>query len=252
MLSFFRYITFALLLTAGVGVGLWGVQKLGLTNVKEVEILPYDDVEVNGSFLKIHRDVENHLQFLYGQSLWNLSVEKLIISLKQKKWIKEAQVARAFPNKVRVWIRPQDVAFVWSGVTREKQSSLEFHPVALDGSFLPKVEQKKIPNAPFLVGNNFQKSAKLRRRAVDVLELLPAEGVLSRRSLSDLRYEPKEGFKARLNEGGLLVLLGQKPSVKSVQQAEQVVRYIRLKNVKARVIDSRLKQKVLVKLRNGS
>lgn len=221
---------------------------MGLFQLKGIQIYPAEGVESQASFRFIKTRVETHLKSFIDQPLWKWSISEVISKVRQEKWVQDVYVSRALPNKLKIWIRPQNIACL---ALAEDGKVL---PVALDGSFLPEVKAGEIPDLPFLVGHRLVKDKKLRIKALEFFESLPKEGFFSRSTVGELTYN-KNGFVARMVDGGLKVILGPSSSAnrveKKISRVNQVLNYIQAKNVKAQTIDSRLSKKVLVKLHKG-
>lgn len=233
------------LLVVGVMVGgFWGAHQSGTFNLASINIHPVVNAE-SGSFQIVKQRVEVLLASYLGRSIWSFDIEEVTQQVKKEKWIKSLRVSRKLPNEIRLEIETQEVAalaFVNGQV----------NPVAIDGSFLPPLDDKEIPDTPILSGEQLMSNQKYRQRAVKVLELLPEYGFFSQETVSEIFHDSKKGFVAILNNGGYEVILGQKSSVEKVEQINQVLTYVQTKNVNARVIDARPSKKVLVRLRKGS
>ena len=118
-----------------------------------------------------------------------------------------------------------------------------------DGNFLDTIETRQAPDVALLEGEIFLKKPELRKKAVEVLAELPEEGSFSQKSISEVRYDTKEGFWMTLIKSGIQVKIGEDKVGLKAARVSQVVDYLDSRQFEARVIDANLSKKVLVRLR---
>jgi len=98
-----------------------------------------------------------------------------------------------------------------------------------------------------LQGSEFAKNQELRKKAVKVLEELPAEGLFSKRNISEMSYNSKDGFWISMMTSNMKVKLGEDQIALKSRRVSQVMDYLNKNNVNAKVIDANLSKKVLVR-----
>lgn len=217
----------------------WGGYKIGLFNVAAIDILPMDG-ESSVAFELVKEKLQKKFGGYKDRPIWNYQISEITKLAKEEKWVKDLRMSRVIPNRVKLWVETQRVAALIAGPENKIFS------VGIDGAILNQLGESKMPNAPFLTGKNFYQKSELRQKAVRLLEKLPEEGFFSRAAISELLYKRGQGFVSVLNQGGYTVLLGQKLGEEKVAELNQVLKYIQMKSLNARVIDARLSKKVLV------
>ena len=106
-----------------------------------------------------------------------------------------------------------------------------------------------LPDVPVFVGDTFQKRTDILVKAMVILEQVPAEGLFSRKNIAEIHFDSTKGLVFQTVEPSLEVHLGEdQVGIKSAR-VNQVIDYIRNRNLQARVIDANLTKKVLVRLR---
>jgi cell division protein FtsQ len=100
-----------------------------------------------------------------------------------------------------------------------------------------------------LDGEQFEKNIEMRKKAIRLMSEVPADGKFSKRNISELRYDPKEGFWATLIQSGIRVKIGEENIPLKSARVAQVIEYMETRQLEARVIDANLSKKVLVRLR---
>lgn len=195
-------------------------------------------------FQRIEGAVSNQLQSWQGVWLWKANLEEIHASVVQDPRVQAVSVSRVFPNRIRVTVQPHKPVF---GLLDTKG---RFHPVAADGSLLPALAATEVPDFPLLRGLQFFDDENLRRDAVRLFKELPDEGAFSKLNLSELRHSKREGFRMFLMEPSVQVLVGEGDIGLKASRIEQVLHYLESRHIKGRVIDARLSQKVVVRVRN--
>ena len=233
-----------IVLPASLAGTLYYLNENGFFNITQVEIILDGAVPGQEQFLKPNVDiVETKLAQFKGISLWNVRLGRISKELAQQDWIEGLNIKRSWPSTLSVRVRPYEVKLLYMG----KNGKLL--PIVKDGSFLESVEAKVAPDVAILQGETFLKKNDLRKKAVDVIEQIPAEGSFSKKTISEIRHDDKEGFWMTMIKTGIQVKMGEdQVSLKSARVA-QVVDYLETRQFDARVIDANLSKKVLVRLR---
>lgn len=233
-----------IILPASLAGTLYYLNENGFFNITQVEIILENAIPGQEQFLKPNVDVvETSLGKYKGMSLWNVRLGRISKDLAKQEWIEGLNVKRSWPSTLSVRVRPYEVKLLYMG----KNGKLL--PIIKDGSFLESVEAKEAPDVAILQGETFLKKNDLRKKAVDVIEQIPAEGSFSKKTISEIRHDDKEGFWMTMIKTGIQVKMGEdQMSLKSARVA-QVVDYLETRQFDARVIDANLSKKVLVRLR---
>lgn len=223
---------------------LYYLNENGFFNIEKIEIVLENPPLGQEQFLRPHVDqLETSLARFKGVSLWNLKLKRISKEVDQLNWVESLNIKRSWPSTLSVLIRPYEVKLLYMA----KGGKLV--PIIKDGSFLDPVDSKQAPDVVLLEGEGFGKKGALRKKAVDVVDQIPAEGSFSRKTISEIRYDSKEGFWMTMIKTGIQVKMGEdQVSLKSARVA-QVVDYLESRQFDARVIDANLSKKVLVRLR---
>ncbi|UXR64438.1 FtsQ-type POTRA domain-containing protein [Bdellovibrio bacteriovorus] len=225
---------------------LFYLNKNGFFDIGKVEVILENPPPGQEQFLRPHVDrLEASLDKYKGMSLWNIKLKAVSRDVKMMNWVESLNIKRSWPTTLSVRVRPYEVKLLYMG----KGGKLV--PIIKGGELLDPVEGKQAPDVVLLEGESFMKKAELRKKAVDVVEQIPAEGSFSRKTISEIRYDNKEGFWMTMIKTGIQVKMGEdQVSLKSAR-VSQVVDYLESRQFDARVIDANLSKKVLVRLRKG-
>jgi len=231
---------------AVVGTIHW-LDQSGFFNLEHIEIaidVSGNNGDVNPQYLQpLVSDLNQQLEKYRGQSLWRLDlpeISKLICSLK---WIETNAISRSWPTRLNVKVHPKSVKLLYLSKTGE------IFPVVADGSFLQPVTSKTAPDVTLLEGSIFESNLPMRKKALRLITEVPSEGRFSHRKISELRFDPKEGFWATLIQSGIKVKMGEENIPLKAARVAQVLEYLETRQLEARVIDANLSKKVLVRLR---
>lgn len=223
---------------------LFYLNKNGFFDIGKVEVILENPPPGQEQFLRPHVDhLEASLEKYKGLSLWNIKLKSVSRDVKAMNWVESLNIKRSWPTTLSVRVRPYEVKLLYMG----KNGKLV--PIIKGGELLDPVESKQAPDVVLLEGDSFMKKAELRKKAVDLVEQIPAEGSFSRKTISEIRYDNKEGFWMTMIKTGIQVKMGEdQVSLKSAR-VSQVVDYLESRQFDARVIDANLSKKVLVRLR---
>jgi cell division protein FtsQ len=200
--------------------------------------------DADSPFLKpLVQNINDDLEKLKGQSLWDLSLDQVSEKVSSADWIETLRVSRKWPSGLKLEIVPKTVELVYL------KSSGEMYPLVSDGSFLNPVGTANAPDAAILQGEVFEKDLGMRQKAINAVHEIPSEGKFSRKNISALHFDQKTGFWATLVESGMKVKMGEDRISLKAQRVSQVLEYMESRGLEARVIDANLSKKVLVRLR---
>lgn len=239
-----QLLTVLVILPLGVGGLLYELNRHGFFDLKSIEIV-LEESERNSLYLKpLIEKLDNEMEKNRGVSLWALDLSKISSQVQGQAWVDMHALSRVWPNGLRVRIRPHEVKFLLVGAHGK------LAPVLSDGRLLDAVEAKVAPDVTLLEGDSFQRH-DLRKRAVEAMEDIPKEGSFSRRTISEMKYDPREGFTLRLERTGTRIKIGDDMETIPLKSARvaQVLDYLSNRDMTAESIDANLSKKVLVRLR---
>jgi len=237
------FIAFVALPSVIAGSMYW-LNDNGFFNINQVDIVLVDSQGQVNFYTPMVDKLEKQLLPFKGQSLWSVKLSQVVKILGDQNWIESSSIARGWPAALQVKIKPHDVKLVYLG------KSGKYMPIIADGSFLDTVDSRQAPDVTLLEGEVFLNKKDLRQKAVNVLKEIPAEGSFSKKTISEMRYDNKDGFSMTLMKTGIQVKLGEEQVALKSARVAQVVDYLQTRQFDARVIDANLSKKVLVRLRN--
>lgn len=180
-----------------------------------------------------------------GQSLWNIKLNSITKEISDTAWIESSKIHRNWPATLTLKLKPYEVKLLFMN----KQGKL--FPIIKDGTLLLPVDSKQAPDVAILEGESFLKNIELRQKAVMAFEQIPVVGSFSKKTISEVGYDQKEGFWMTLVKSGVKVKMGEDLVSIKAARVGQVVDYLEKHQFQARVIDANLSKKVLVSLRKG-
>jgi cell division protein FtsQ len=222
---------------------IYWMDKSGFFNLDHIEITIENGRKDPQYLQPLVAELDRKLEKYRGLSLWDLDLNQMAEQVDGLLWIETHYLSRSWPTRLTVRITPKDVKLLF--VAKNGQMI----PIVEDGSFLPSVSSKQAPDVTLLEGELFEKSLEMRRKAVKTINDIPNKGMFSRGNISELRFDPKEGFWATLIESGIKVKIGEEAIPLKAARVSQVLEYIESRQLEARVIDANLSKKVLVRLR---
>ncbi len=225
-----------------IGTIRW-LDQSGFFNLDHIEIT-IENGDVNPQFLQpLVADLNAQLETFRGQSLWHLDLPKVSALVQKMAWVEESAIARSWPTRLNVKVHPKSVKLLYLS------KSGDIFPIVADGNFLAPVSPKTAPDVTLLEGPLFENNLPMRKKAVKLIEEIPQEGKFSNQKISELRFDPKEGFWATLIQSGIKVKIGEENIPLKAARVSQVLEYLETRELEARVIDANLSKKVLVRLR---
>jgi hypothetical protein len=122
------------------------------------------------------------------------------------------------------------------------------YPIARDGTLMPALALKDVPNFPLLRGKEFLSDVSLRERAIQLMEAIPSEGRFARSMVSEIMHSP-DGFSLYLGGQIAEVKMGDDEFELKANRVEKVLSYLHNRGLKGRTIDARFAKKVVVRVR---
>lgn len=239
----FKLFFAVVLIPSCVFATIFWLNSSGFFNLDHIEVT-IENGKQNPQYLQpLVADLDKQLEKFRGVSLWDLDISQISKKIQGLRWIEASYISRNWPTRLNVRIVPRDIKLLYFS------KSGEMFPVVDDGSFLPPVGSKQAPDVALLEGDIFEKNIEMRKKAVKTFSEIPKEGKFSQKNISELRFDPKEGFWATLIQSGIKIKIGEKAIPIKAQRVSQVLEYIETRQLEARVIDANLSKKVLVRLR---
>jgi cell division protein FtsQ len=233
-------------LPSAIAGSMYWLNEKGFFAIEEVQIKLDEttDAQTQANFYQpLIQKLETQMSELKGQSLWSVKMSKVVQILNSENWIETHSIVRGWPRALQITVKPHDVKLLYLG------KGGKYLPIIEDGSFLDSVDSKQAPDVTLLDGDVFAQKKELRTKAVEVLKEIPSEGSFSKKTISEMRYDPKEGFMVTLVKTGIQVKIGEEQVALKSARVAQVVDYLQTRQFEARVIDANLSKKVLVRLR---
>lgn len=223
---------------------LYYLDQSGFFNISTVEVILESPSQGQEQFLRPQVvQLEDLLAKYKGMSLWNIKLRQISREVSRRDWVENLNIKRSWPSTLSVRIQPYEVKLLFIS----KNGKLI--PIIKDGSFLNPIDSQHAPDVALLDGETFLKKSELRKKAVDVIEQIPSEGAFSKKTISEIRHDDKEGFWLTMIKTGVKVKLGEEQVALKSARVSQVVDYLEAREFDARVIDANLSKKVLVRLR---
>lgn len=218
----------------------------GFFNIQKVEVFIENATPGQEPFLKpLVERLQANLVKYHGLSLWSVKLSSISNEVTSLNWIEGLNINRDWPSTLSVRVRPHEVKLLFVS----KNGTLI--PVIKNGSFLDAVESKQAPDVVLIEGDTFLNKTALRKKAVEVIEQIPIEGAFSKKTISEIRHDEKEGFWMTMIKTGIQVKMGEDQVALKAARVSKVVDYLESHQFDARVIDANLSKKVLVRLRKA-
>lgn len=233
---------FVLVPSALVGA-LYSLEQNGFFNIDHIEIVVLNSLDQTKYLEPYIKNLDEELETFRGVSLWKIHLPSVDKKLSEKEWLEEAQISRQWPSRIRIELKIKEVKLLM--MTHQGK----FVPVVQDGETLPTVELKQAPDVALLQGDVFEKQPEVRKKVVQMMNEIPKEGSFSKKTISEIHFDEKEGFWMTLIKDGIRVKLGQDEVAMKSSRVSQVLDYMESRKIQARVIDANLNKKVVVRLR---
>ncbi len=223
---------------------LYYLNNLGFFNISELEVVLVSPVEGQQNYLQpLVGDLRDSVKSYEGISLWNIDLKKVIKTVRTNAWIESVSIKRNWPSTLQIQVIPYEVKLLYLG------KNGQLIPVIRDGTLMKPVQSPQAPDVALLDGDNFAKQSELRKKAVQVIEDMPEQGSFSKKTISEIRYDGKDGIWMTMIKTGIQVKLGEDQVSLKAARVSKVVEYLENRQLDVRVIDANLSKKVLVRLR---
>lgn len=236
------FITFVVLPIAAIGF-FYFLDQRGFFNLSQIQIIVEDSSQFKFALKKPVEKLDQRLEQLRGQSLLSLKLRTIIEELDQETWIESFHLSRHWPSTLQLVVKPEKIFF---NVINSKG---EMTPVLENGFFLEPIKAGEAPDLPIATASVFEKSHQTRLKLIEILKQIPDQGTFSRRTISEIHFDARNGFSFSLVNSGLRVKMGEEKIRTKSLRVSKVLDYLDSKKFQARVIDANLSQKVLVRLR---
>jgi len=230
-----------------VGYSIYTLDQSGFFRIQKINIVLKTHADQKSYARNYIQKLDEDFQKFQGQSLWKFSLQNISDVLKTQKWIKDFRVSRSWPSSLDIQVEAFEISLLLTDT--QKLNVGLMRPVTVEGDVLPEIDSRQAPSKALLKGDIFLKNSEKRKQAIDLLKSLPAEGKIGVNQLSEINYNAKEGFWISLIQSDIKIKLGEDQFAMKSARVSQVMDYLEKKNLKARVIDSNLSKKVLVRLR---
>lgn len=196
---------------------------------------------------KVHERLQKKLEPFRGQNIFSIPLARIQQHILSDVWIDSVMIERHLPNQLHVLLRLKSVSFVF--LNRRGQ----FLPISDQGQFLNPVPAELAPDVPLIRNSEVVKDPELLKQMITLFREIPAEGVLSQNTISEIDWSASEGLivENKTTDGGHIVLGKNNMHAKSAR-VSNVLKYLESQNQKWRVIDASFRKKVLVRLRKHS
>ncbi len=234
-----------LVVLPGAAIGFtYYLNKKGFFDISDVQVSVEGASSGQKNYLnpKVEK-LTKELNRFKGLSLWSVSLKNLSKEVRDELWIESLNIKRSWPNTLSVIVKPHEIKLLLIA----KNGVLL--PIIQSGNILDPIDSQRAPDVAILDGESFLKSKELRQKAVAIMQEIPEEGSFSRHSISEVRFDSKEGFWMTMIKTGIRVKMGEEQMALKASRVSQVVDYLETHQFDARVIDANLSKKVLVRLR---
>ena len=180
-------------------------------------------------------------QSLKGKNLWSVRVSHIKKELSYEPWIKEFQVQRKWPDKLKILLKPQKILAV------EVSDQALVIPFSENGDSLLPSPLTQSPLAPVLrySQQSLLQNKQVRAKLAHFLSYLPDQGYVSLSHIDEVTIEQDQIWLHLLKER-IKIRLGQKDLPVRIARVEKVLGYLKSQGLENRIIDADLSSKVLV------
>lgn len=235
-------IGFVLLPSVFLGSLFW-LNEIGFFNIDQIDVTVENMVDQPQYLRPLVKKLDELTEVERGVSLWALDLPRLNERLSRFEWIESINISRIWPSKLSVRVQMKEVKLIVVG------HQGKFFPVVQEGQLLTSIDIGNAPDVALLFGESFEKKIDLRKKALQLVSELPTEGAFSKKTISEIHYDEKEGFWLNLVKDGIKVKMGHEQISLKSARVSQVLDYVESRKMNARVIDANLSKKVLVRLR---
>lgn len=243
--GFFKFIVGTAFVVSSVVSILIFLDRNQFFNIETIDIVIENSTDQARYLQSLVTELNQNLEVYKNSSLWRIDLKTLNKNLNELSWVREVSIMRVWPRKLKITVVVKEVRFLLLA------KNGKFIPVVGEGELLASVQTKQIPDVAILRSEVFEDNSELRKRVVKVMDEIPKEGSFSRKSISEVYYDDKNGFWFTLVKDAMSVKMGDGQIAQKSVRVGQVLDYIDSRKMSARVIDANLSKKVLVRLRKG-
>jgi cell division septal protein FtsQ len=196
-------------------------------------------------FERIKSTLGPQFQSLTGRFFWEVSLNKVYDIAARDRRVRKVSIYREFPSRLRIEIEPQTPVLAYLS------NDNRIYPLAADATLLPALPLNESSDLPVLRGEDLKDEPALRVKALELLELVPNEGPLRRKTVSEIFYSKKDGFRVFASGVASEIKFGDSDFGPKISRVEKVLTYLDSQNIKGRVIDARFAKKVVVRVRKA-
>ena len=190
---------------------------------------------------EVRKNIQEKIKIFIGKPIWKIDVAHIIRIVQSEPYIGSVLVLRLLPHRFLIKLSARKPLLVWLNPKGH------IHPVSQDGKLLPPVNPAQMPDLPILRSPKFFQQENLRKLAIQFILKLPAHGLFSRHSISEIKHLGAENSLAFiLASNGKPIKVSTELKLLKVKRIESVLQYLNQKNIKWRVIDARFSQKMVV------
>ncbi|MDW8190487.1 MAG: hypothetical protein RMK80_05900 [Pseudobdellovibrionaceae bacterium] len=238
----------------------WGVGNIivlffSLSFLKEGDFFKISQVDVTfhgGEYLEdlypgLKAEFEEKTRRWLGKDLWQ--VDLFWSGISPEFWMDDVEMRIMWPGRITLKVQVSEVLFI-------KKEGAKFIPFFSNSEWGPPLGIKNLSEHWTIVEweqkTDDDDDDDDQERWIEVVSFF--KNYLLKhpfsKSVKKIRYDREEGFILELMGGATSVLLGHQLSAERFDRVTQVITFLQLKKLEARVIDAEFDKKVLVKLRN--
>ncbi len=237
------------MITLGVALALLWQSKIFIVRkipieFTETELGPGETRDENIT-QELKKRIEAKVADFMQHKIWEIDLGHIRTLITGDEWIKNVKIVRAYPNEIQIKVTPKNAELLLLS------SRGKLLPVTDDAAILSPLAPSLLPDVPILRGENFINNLSLRKRAVELITVLPEKGLLSRRNVAEISYNSESGYSLMLISPKVEVKMGEEKTQLKVARVSQVLDYLTANHLKSRVIDASFSKKVLVRLRKA-
>lgn len=227
----------------------YALDQSGFFNISHVELELKTSQDQKNFAYPYLEELNRKLVVYEGESLWRFSLSSISDILKKEKWLKDFRISRSWPSTLIIEVEPHTLSYLLVNPARLLQGFVK--PVTEDGEILSEIDTRQAPPLALLKGDVFVRDVQKRKKAIELLKSLPADGKMSHKLVSEVGYDSREGYWVEVVRSQMKIKLGEDQFAVKAARVSQVMDYLEKRDLKARVIDANLSKKVLVRLRQN-
>ncbi len=186
--------------------------------------------------------IQKDLEGLKGQLIFQVSLGDLVKKINSYEFVEKALVFRKWPDRLEIKILPQNFLFY---ILDKKE--FKFYRTSSEGKLTYVKEVQNI--LPIVRGESFLKDRNKRKKLMKVLSNIPEKGLFSLPEISEIYQLKSKDLVFVLVESRTRLLLLFKPLLQyEIKQVEDVLQYLKKRELKTHSVDARFSEKIVVKL----